>query len=150
MGKKKQRITVIFLDDHMKMAAEALNPRDRGRLFEMIRAYSMEGKEADVSRESRMFRSLYVMMRRAQDDDIENYKGTCERNRRNAMKRSQRSVTSRDAVSPVVTSCSQYNTVQSNTIQSNTIQSNTTHSGGEAADDSLNHEGTGVPGVGWL
>ena len=29
MGKKKQRITVIFLDDHMKMAAEALNPRDR-------------------------------------------------------------------------------------------------------------------------
>lgn len=141
MGKKQERISIIFLDDHMKMAAEALSPRDCGRLFEMIRAYSMEGKETDVSGESRLFRSLYVMMRRAQDKDIERYQETCERNKRIAKMRLQRSVTSRDEASPVVTSRSQYNTVQSNTIQSNM-----THSG----DDPLDREGTGVPGIGWL
>ena len=141
MGKKQERISIIFLDDHMKMAAEALSPRDCGRLFEMIRAYSMEGKETDVSGESRLFRSLYVMMRRAQDKDIERYQETCERNRRAALVRTQQTQRMQRAQQT-----QHMHANAANTIQSNTIQSNMTHSG----DDPLDREGTGVPGIGWL
>lgn len=147
MGKRKERDAIIFLNDHLVMASEALSPHDCGRLLEMIRQYSIEGKETDLTGESRIFRSLYVMMRRAQDRDIQKYEETCEKNRIKALKRTQPEADGCRQQPLAATAATAANIKQYNIKQSNTIQD-----GGCAAGNgpSSGQEIKGVPGVAWM
>lgn len=122
MRKRKERDAIVFLNEQLKMAGEVLAEGEMGRLVNMLRAYAMEGEEPDLSLESRLFRSIFGMMKSAQDKAIEKYEETCERNRRTAAKRLGRVVTGGDGLSqdaPGVT----------NLIKSNRIKSNQTDDG---------------------
>lgn len=124
MAKKKERDAVVFLNEQMKLAGEVLGEWERGRLFEALRAYSIEGIEPDLTSETQLYRSIFSMMRAAQDKAIAKYEETCERNRRSARKRGQQ-----DAAD--ATSCSagsQSNQIKSNLIKSNLIVSDDTPS----------------------
>ncbi len=135
MGRRKERDAVVFLNEQLKMAGEVLCESEMGRLVNMLRAYSMERIRPDLEAESRLFRSIYAMMQSAQDKAIEKYEETCERNRERALKRSQPSAAAAAGGS---------HGSQSNLIKSNQIKSN------QEDGDLSDHEGTGVPGVGWL
>lgn len=128
MGKRKERDAVVFLNEQLKMACEVMEDDELGRLIRNLRAYSMEGKEADLEHEGRLFRSIYGMMKSAQDKVIANYEATCERNRNRVLKRYN-------------TATAGNRSYQSNLIKSNQIT---------GFDDPLDREGTGVPGIGWL
>lgn len=141
MAKRKERDAVVFLNEQLKMAGEVLSEAEMGRMINRLRAYSMESEEADLSQESRLFRSIYGMMKSAQDKAIEKYDQTCERNRQIAARRLGRMVTSGDAPLPSAPGVT-------NLIESNPIKSNLTGASGD--DECLSgHEVKGVPGVVW-
>lgn len=143
MARRKERDAVVFLNEQMKLAGEVLSEWERGRLFESLRAYSIEGVEPDLTAESRLYRSIFSMMKSAQDKAIAAYEETCERNKRSAMKRGLQ-------LAARATSCSagsQSNLIESNLIKSNRIESNEKAPSG---DPSLKgQEVKGVPGVVW-
>ena len=146
MARKRKREAVSFLNDHMKMAAETLSARDCGRLFEAVRLYSMEDVEPDLDKESRIYRSIFSMMRSAQDRMIERYEETCERNRQRVMKRWQQEGDGGDTGGK-----QRYteNTKQNETRRDETRQDEKKQS--ETSDDPslAGQEIKGVPGVVW-
>lgn len=143
MARRKERDAVVFLNEQMKLAGEVLSEWERGRLFESLRAYSIEGVEPDLTAESRLYRSIFSMMKSAQDKAIAAYEETCERNRVRALKRVQPPA----AVAAAGSRGSQSNLIESNLIQSNRIESNEKAPSG---DPSLKgQEVKGVPGVVW-
>ena len=115
MGKKKERDAIVFLNEQLKMAGEVLSDSEMGRLINMLRAYSLEYREANLSFESSLFKSIYEMMRAAQDKSIAKYEETCERNKRSAQVRSQRE----QQALAYASSCSRGS--QSNLIKSNLV-----------------------------
>lgn len=140
MGKRKERDAVVFLGDQIKLAGEVLSESECGRLFISLRDYALEGKEADLLAESRLYRSIYNMMRSAQDKAIEKYQEVCERNRTNIYKRWRD-----NDIRPNTTV---YDANFRNTADTNIIEKNKKEY--TYVDDPLDREGTGVPGIGWL
>lgn len=141
MGKKRERDAVVFLNEQMRLAGKVLSDWERGRLFESLRAYSIEGIEPDLSSESLLYQSIYEMMKAAQDKAIEQYAQTCERNRRSALKRVQQDA-ALAAQAARGSLGSQSNLIESNLIKSNLIESNHYAS-------LKGKEVEGVPGVVW-
>lgn len=137
---KKIRDSMIFLNEHMQMAARLLSERERGRLFEALRLYVLEGALPDLTKEKVAYCTVFDMMRESQDRFAQRYEMTCEQNSRNANKRWHGSALPPDAK-------------HANTIQSKTIQSNPIQSGGSAGEDGFfvmkETEETGVPGCAW-
>ena len=113
---KKEREAVVFLNDHMKMARDALSDKELGRLYEALRAYAMEGETPDLTREKKIYISVWNLMKASQDKYLQKYEETCERNRQRALKRwnAEDADGSREC--------------QSNTIQYNQNKSNRTQS----------------------
>jgi len=89
MGRKKERMSIIFRSDQMLCAREELSDAELGRLYEALRAYSIDGVLPALEEEREAWRVLFSMMRAAQDDAIRKYDETCERNRQKAMLRVQ-------------------------------------------------------------
>ena len=159
MGEQKKRNVVVFLNEHMVLAARLLSAEKRGRLFEAIRCYSMDGVLPDLKKEKEPYLTVFEMMKNSQDRYIEQYERTCEKNRSNANKRWELERSDASGMPSHTSGKKSYaknaNTIQSNTIQNNPNQYNTEH--GCAASPSLVKEGvteetgvTGVTGVGWL
>ena len=156
MGKKK-REAVVFLNEHMEMASELLTERERGRVFEAVRRYSIDGQLPDLTKEKGTYRTVFKMMKNSQDKYIESYEKTCERNKANIHKRwgsggmeaTHDGHTSCTTGTSGISGKSSY-TRNTNTIQSNSKQYNTTQSDGFADYSSLEEQETGVPGIGWL
>lgn len=133
MGKRKDRDAIIFLNEHMKMAAEMLTERELGRLYEALRVYALEGRTPNLEKERKAYRSIYRLMEVSQDKYRDKYEETCERNRLRALKR----------VEPSAAGGCQSNQIQSNTIQSNQSKTETLPAlKGQAV--------KGVPGIEWL
>jgi len=138
MGKRKERDALVFLNEHMKMAAEMLTERERGRLYEALRVYALEGKTPNLEKERKAYRSIYSMMEVSQDKYRDKYEETCERNRLRALRR----------VEPSAAGGCQSNPIQSNPIKSNTIQSNQSKT--ETLPALKGQAVKGVPGIEWL
>jgi len=139
MGKRKERDSIIFINDHMKLAERLLDDSERGRLYTALRRYSMEGIYSAIMQESGSWLAIFEMMRSAQDKAIRNYEDTCERNRLHALKRYASAADACDG-SRGSQSC------QSNLIQSKIIESNENPVLNGQEDTGV----TGVTGVVWL
>jgi len=142
MGKRREREGVVFLNEQMKMAGEVLSEAERGRLFEALRAYAMEGRSPDLSRERRLYRSIYGMMQSAQDKWLQKYEDTCERNRKSIKKRWSGGEEDTRVYERIPEGTENTNQIKSSQIKSSQTESN--------SNDDLYAQGTGVPGVGWL
>lgn len=90
MRKKKGRESIVLRNDQMLCAKKELNDAELGRLYEALRAYSIEGVLPRLECERGEWRVLFDIMRAAQDDAIQKYEETCERNRLSAAQRTQR------------------------------------------------------------
>lgn len=145
MAKKKERDAVVFLNEQMKLAGEVLSEAERGRLFEALRAYAIEGGEPDLAQESRLYRSIYRMMKSAQDKAIAAYEETCRRNQKNANIRWQEREKYTNASERMRANAVDANIIKYNPIQSNIIQSDACGGDGDLSD----REVKGVPGVVW-
>lgn len=142
MGRKKDRMSIIFRSDQMLCAREALSDAELGRLYEALRAYSIDGELPPLGEEREAWRVLFSMMRAAQDDAIRKYDETCERNKRIAEKRSSRVV-------PVVTSGT--NIIEDSRIEDKRIEDKRIKESRIAASALVGPEGgTGIDGVRWL
>lgn len=146
MGEHKKRNAVMFLNEHMVMAARLLSEKKRGMLFEAIRRYSMEGTLPDLTKENEPYLTVFQMMKDSQDRYIEEYERTCERNRNNANKRWEKE---RSSTSGIKSHARNANTIQSNTIQTNTEQDVCCAGAPSLMKDGVT-EDTGVTGIGWL
>ena len=87
MGKHKEKEGIVLLNDHMLLAEKLLTDGECGRLYRMLRRYSMEGILSDTTLESGAWQAVFEMMRSAQDKANQRYEETCERNRLRALKR---------------------------------------------------------------
>lgn len=141
MGKRKERESIIFINDHMELAESMLTESELGRLYTALRHYSIKGVLGNFAEESGGWRAIFTMMRSAQDKAIRRYEETCERNRARVLKRYA------DATAGSGGSHGS-RSYQSNLIQSNPIQSNLPV---EPDFPSLRGQETkGVTGVVWL
>ena len=141
MGKRKERDSIIFINDHMELAETMLTESELGRLYIALRRYSIEGVVGNFATESSGWRAIFTMMRSAQDKAIRRYEETCERNRVRVLKRytgaTAGSNGSRGSQSY------QYNLIQSNLIESNLpVKPDVSSLRGK--------EETGVTGIAWL
>ena len=130
---RRKRKGIVLLNDHMLFAQEVLTTYERAELYDAIRAYSMEGVYPDLTCKRAEWRGIFRIMSGAQDEVIQRYEETCERNRVNALKRSQQEAASRSQ------------TKQNETKQNEKKQNNAF--GGD--DDLSDREVKGVPGVVW-
>ena len=87
MGKHKEKEGIVLLNDHMLLAEKLLTDGECGRLYRMLRRYSMEGILSDTTLESGAWQAVFEMMRSAQDKANQRYEETCERNRLRVLKR---------------------------------------------------------------
>lgn len=141
MGKRKERDSIIFINDHMELAETMLTESELGRLYIALRRYSIEGVVGNFATESSGWRAIFTMMRSAQDKAIRRYEETCERNRVRVLKR----YTGATAGSNGSRGSQSY---QSNLIQSNLIESNLPVK--PDVSSLRGKEETGVTGIAWL
>lgn len=89
MGKRKERSGIVFLIEQMTLAETLLDDWELGRLYRALKAYSTDRVLPDSEAQTKQWNAVFQMMRAAQDQAIANYEELCEKNRRNALLRSQ-------------------------------------------------------------
>ena len=58
MGKRKERDSIIFINDHMELAETMLTESELGRLYIALRRYSIEGVVGNFATESSGWRAI--------------------------------------------------------------------------------------------
>lgn len=89
MGKREERSGIVFLIDQLTVAAELLDDWELGGLIRALLTYSVDGELPEEGSRTKQWNVIFKMMRRAQDKSIMKYEEMCEKNRRNALLRSQ-------------------------------------------------------------
>ena len=155
MGRKKDRMSIIFRSDQMLCAREELSDAELGRLYEALRVYSIDGVLPALEEEREAWRVLFSMMRAAQDDAIRKYDETCERNRQKAMLRVQpaaaTAATAAAAANIIEDSRIEDKRIEDKRIEDKRIEDKRIQESRIAASALVGPEGgTGIDGVRWL
>ena len=141
---RRKRKGIVLLNDHMLFAQEVLTTYERAELYDAIRAYSMEGVYPDLTCKRAEWRGIFRIMSGAQDEVIQRYEETCERNRNSARIRWRYTENAQDA-RDAENAQDAFDAKQNKTKQNEKKQNNVF-----AGDDDLSdREVKGVPGVVW-
>ncbi len=145
---RRKRKGIVLLNDHMLFAQEVLTTYERAELYDAIRAYSMEGVYPDLTCKRAEWRGIFRIMSGAQDEVIQRYEETCERNRARINKRWHNWELDTENTENTEDTGNTGNT--GNTKQNKTKQNEKKQNNAFGGDDDLSdREVKGVPGVVW-